>query len=448
MGVRVPPFVPNIIKFEVRLEVVIKDPVNSVQELEVTIPYSEITEDIEKAYREEGKNIELPGFRKGKVPISMLKKMFKEAIEFRASEKIAQRKFWDVVDEHKLNPISTPQLTDIDFVPDEKLFFKVNFEIKPKLDLKDYTNLVIEKPVFKLRQEEIDKEKEHLLKAHIQYVPTEVVENKEYRITVNLDSTDKDGVSKGDPKSENIVIQLNDEKVNKDIVDNAIGKKVGETFTFSFTDEHFHGEEKHIQEYNYSAEISKIEKIEFPELTEELVKTVTKNKANNAVELEDQIKDNLTKFYTQQSEEIYLNSLLDKIVKNNDFEAPKGYVEMVHKRFIEMERKNAARYGNKNFDENAVSEYYKPRSLWNAKWQIVLENLSEKENIKVEESELEELAKKESEKTGISVEKLLKYYKENNRIDSLLEEKVMDFLKENNKPIEIDADEKSKKEKE
>jgi len=336
------------------LEVVIKDPVNSVQELEVTIPYSEITEDIEKAYLEERKNIELPGFRKGKVPVSMLKKMFKEAIEYRASEKIANRKFWDAVDENNLKPISTPQLTDIDFVPDEKLFFKVNFEIKPKLDLKDYTNLEIEKPVFKLRQEEVDKEKEHLLKTHIQYNPAEAVDNKDFRITVNLDRTDKDGVSLGNPKSENILIQLNDEKVNKDIVENAIGKNIGESFTFSFTDEHFHGEEKHVEEFHYSAEIIKIEKIELPELTDELVKTVTKNKANNAAELEEQIKDNLTKFYTQQSEEIYLNSLLDKIVKNNDFEAPKGYVEMVHKRFIEMERKNAARYGNKNFDETAV----------------------------------------------------------------------------------------------
>jgi len=429
------------------LEVVIKDPVNSVQELEVTIPYSEITEDIEKAYLEERKNIELPGFRKGKVPVSMLKKMFKEAIEYRASEKIANRKFWDAVDENNLKPISTPQLTDIDFVPDEKLFFKVNFEIKPKLDLKDYTNLEIEKPVFKLRQEEVDKEKEHLLKTHIQYNPAEAVDNKDFRITVNLDRTDKDGVSLGNPKSENILIQLNDEKVNKDIVENAIGKNIGESFTFSFTDEHFHGEEKHVEEFHYSAEIIKIEKIELPELTDELVKTVTKNKANNAAELEEQIKDNLTKFYTQQSEEIYLNSLLDKIVKNNDFEAPKGYVEMVHKRFIEMERKNAARYGNKNFDETAVSEYYKPRSLWNAKWQIILENLSEKENIKVDESQLEELARIESEKTGISADKLMNYYKENNRIDALLEEKVMDFLKSNNKPIEIDAEEKSKKDK-
>ncbi len=430
------------------MEVVIKDPVNSVQEIEVTIPYTEITVDIENAYKEESKRIEMPGFRKGKVPISMIKKMYKEAIEYTASEKIAQKKFWEVIDEYKLQPISTPQLTDIDFVPDEKLFFKVNFEIKPKLELKDYTNLEIEKPIFKLRQEEIDKEKEHLLKAHIQYNPAEVIENKDFRITVNLLRTDKDGVSMEQPPSENIVIQLNDEKVNKDIVENAIGKKVGESFSFSFTDEHYHGEEKHVEEYHYVAEITKIEKIEFPELTDDLVKTVTKNKANNAAELEEQIKENLSKFYTQQSEEIYINSLLDKIVKNNDFEAPKGYVDMVHKRFIEMERKNAARYGNKNFDEKAVSEYYRPRSLWNAKWQIILENLSEKENIKVDESQLEELAKVESEKTGISIDKLMNYYKENNRIDALLEEKVMDFLKSNNKPIEIDAEEKSKKDKE
>jgi trigger factor len=142
------------------------------------------------------------------------------------------------------------------------------------------------------------------------------------------------------------------------------------------------------------------------------------------------------------------NNLLGEVVKNNDFTPPSGYVSSVHKRMVEIEKENAKRYKNPNFDENAVSEYYKPRAEWNAKWQIILENLAEVENIKVEDSELEELAKIEAETTGISVAKLVKYYKDTNRIEMLLEDKVIKFLKDSAKIKEIDAEEKINEKKE
>ncbi|MDA3860090.1 MAG: hypothetical protein PF445_02595, partial [Melioribacteraceae bacterium] len=65
----------------------------------------------------------------------------------------------------------------------------------------------------------------------------------------------------------------------------------------------------------------------------------------------------------------------------------------------------------------------------------------------VEDSELEKLAEEEASKTGISVKKLVKYYKDTNRKESLLEDKVIKFLTENTKVKEIDAD-KAKKDSE
>jgi len=97
--------------------------------------------------------------------------------------------------------------------------------------------------------------------------------------------------------------------------------------------------------------------------------------------------------------------------------------------------------------KKAIAEYFKPRAEWNAKWQIILENIAEAEGLKVEENELEELAKAEAEKTGISVAKLVKYYNDTNRIEVLLEEKVINFLKSNNKIVEVDADKKVKEKK-
>jgi len=412
------------------------------QEIEVNLTYDEILTDIEEAYKEERKNISIDGFRKGKAPIGIVKKLYGESIEYKASEKIATKKFWVAVNQEKLKPISTPQLVDIDFVIGSKLFFKVKYEIKPKLELKNYKSLEIEKPIFKVKEDDIQKEIDHLLKPYLKYETVEAVDDRDHRITVNLQRIDENGIAMIGHRSENMVIVLNDEKVNPQIRENALGKKVSESFNFSFVDEHHHGDELHKEEFKYDAEITKIEKIVKPELNEEIIQKISNNKSKTVNELNELMHKNFSDYYTKQSDEIFVNNLLNEIVKNNDFTPPSGYVENIHNRLIEIEKENAKRYKMKNIDEKAIAEYFKPRAEWNAKWQIVLENIAEVEKLKVEDSELEKLAKQEAEKTGISVQKLIKYYKDSNRDETLLEDKVIKFLKENNNTKEVNAEEK------
>ncbi|MFA7418572.1 MAG: trigger factor [Melioribacteraceae bacterium] len=429
------------------MEVKLTQPSADQQEVEISLTYAEIQPEIQNAYKEEAKKLTIDGFRKGKAPMGMIKKLYGEAIEYKASEDISSKKFWDAVDQEGLKPISTPQLLDIDFVIGEKLTFKVRYEVKPKIEVKDYTGIEVEKPVFKFEAADVEKEIDFMLKPHVKYEEADVVSDLNHKITVDLQRMDDKGLPMEGSRSENIQIDLSDEKVNPQIKENALNKKVGEEFEFVFTDEHHHGEELHKEEFRYSADLIKVEKLVKPEMTEDLIKKVSKNKATTLDELKSQLEKNFEEYYTKQTEEIVTNSLLDKVVKNNDFAAPQGYVNTLHKRMVDAERENAKRYKAPNFDEAAVAEYFKPRAEWNAKWQIIMETLAEKENIKVEDSELEELAKKEAEQTGITVSKLMKYYKDTNRVDMLLEEKVIKFLKDNAKITEVDAAEKMKESK-
>lgn len=409
-------------------------------EIEVILDYSEIKNEIDEAYKKESKSISMPGFRKGKVPFAMLKKIYGEAIEYKASEDIANKKFWDIVTEKDLKPLSMPQMTDLNLELNKSLKFKVKYEVKPTLDVKDYKGLEIEKPIFKVKDEDIEAEVQNLLKSKATFEPADQINDKNFRITVDLQRIDKDGKEIEGSKSENMVIDLSDSKVNEQIINNSMGKKESEQFEFTFVDEHMHGEEKHVEEYRYLATIKKIEKMELPEVTEELIEELSNKKTKTLQELKDLTKKNYQDYYSDQSDKIYHNSLLDKIVKNNDFEPSKSYTEIILKRLLEVEKQNAKQYRIPNFNEELVKENLRPRAEWNAKWQIIMENIAEKENLKVEDSELETLANEESEKIGISAEKLLKYYKDSNRADSMLEEKVLKFLEQNNIIKEVDPD--------
>lgn len=416
---------------------------NSEHEIDVKLTYDEIKDEINAAYLKERKNIHMDGFRKGKVPIHMLKKMYGEAIEYKASEDIAQKKFWEVVEKENLNPISTPKLTDLDFKMNEGLSFKIQYEVIPELELKDYTKQTIEKPVFKIKEEDIEKDVEYLRKTNATFEEADKVESSKYKIQVNLEKLDDDDQVVEGTKSEGMMIDLSDEKINVQIVENAQGKKVGDIFKFTFVDEHSHGDHVHKTEYRYQAEITKIEKMILPETDEEFIKKISNDKAANLEEFKQIMRDDYKKYFDDQSENLFTNSLLDTVVKNNGIEAPEGYKEVLLDRYVEYERENA-KQNKKYFDENKVREDLKPRAEWGAKWKIFLDNFLRIEKIEVTDEDLEKLAAEEAEKTGISVDKLVKYYKDSGRKESMVEEKVIEFLKENNKVKEVDPEKMEK----
>ena len=411
-------------------------------ELEVTLTYDEIKPEIEEAYNKERKKISIDGFRKGKAPLNVIKKMYGESIEYQAAETISNKKFWNIVDTDNLKPISTPKLVDIDLVSGEKLSFKVIYEVKPKLELKNYKGLEIEKPILKVRDEDVEFEFSRILKGYASYMDAEVIEDK-CRFVANLQRVNDDGTPFEGSETENLTVDLSEPSVNVDLQEKSKGKKVGETFEFSFVDEHKHGEETHKEEYKYVIEVVKIEKVTYPEFDEEFVQKISNKQAKTIDEFKNQIKDSYQKYYESQSDQVFESKLLHEIVKNNDFTPPTGYVEFMLERLVEVEKENAKRQKQRLPEDTTLKKNLAQRAEWTAKWQIVLENLSRIENITVDDAELEKLAEEEAGKTGISVQKLVKYYNDTNRKESLLEDKVIKFLIENTKVKEVDANEKN-----
>ncbi len=415
------------------------------RELEVTMSYDEIKNDIEKAYRKERKKIQLDGFRKGKVPMSIIKKYYGDAIEYQAAEKIAENKAWDAIDASGEKPISVPKFTEIDYKGKDGLVFKIQFEVKPEIEPKDYTGLEVDKILFDIEDKLIDEEFYRLQKSKATYEEAEKVEDRNYRIYADLQRVDKDGnpLPYSEP-ARDMLIDLSEKNVNQELVDGVLGKKVGDEFDFSFVDEHKHGDEVHKVEYLYKGKINKIEKIVLPEITDEFIKEVTNGKHETVDSYKEEIYNYFKDYYENQSEEIMINSLLQKISKNNEFDVPPGYVDVVLTRLVDYEIEKAKRYNQHVPDENQLREHLKEKAEWNAKWQILMEAIAEKEGIKVTDDDLKKLAEEEAEKTGISVDKLVKYYKDSGKEATLLEDKVVEFLKQNNKIREINIKDKEK----
>ncbi len=425
------------------MDVKINDITTSERELEATLQYDEFKDQLESEVKKQAKNIQIPGFRKGKVPLSMIKKMYGDSLDYEASEKVANKQFWEISKEKELNPIGQPVLSDIKFKPGEDLYFKVKFEVYPKIEVKDYKGLNIEVPDFKVNDEDVEKEIEYIRKSNAEKEKAEIVEGLDNIIDVEILRLNEDKTPFKNAKSEQLQIDLSNDSVQKEIIENSKGKKVGDKFNFSFKDERIiknsKGEDEEIIEnYFYEAEIKEINRFKLPELNDELVKKITKEKVSNEQELREEIRKDISAYFERQENEYIQNKLIEAIVEKNEFDPPSTIVNNYLENLINHEEEHAKKEGRKNFKREETAKRLQKSAEFQVKWIMLKEEIEKAENITVDEEDLKKLAEKDAERTGITVDKLLNYYKSSNFTEKIKEEKLLDFLKENNNIKKVD----------
>ena len=409
---------------------------SSEKEVEIKLSYEEIQKDIETEVKKQAKSIQMPGFRKGKVPLTMIKKMYGDALEHEASEKVANSFFWKIAEDNKFKPIGQPSMTDLKFEPEKDLTFKVKYETIPTLDVKDYKNLSFDIPDFVVKEDEVEKEIEYILNSNRILEEAEKVDGNKYIIDSEITLVEKDGESATDSKPEKMQIDLSAEGIAKEIVENANGKKVGESFNFSFKDEHKHKhedgtEEVHKQEFKYLVNILGIKKIVYPELNEEFIKKVTKDKVTTEEQLRDEIKKDIQTYYDQRVEELIRSKLITEIIKNNDFVPPQSLVNNILAEYVKSEEEQAKK-SKYPFNKEETQKRLLKTAETEVKWFLIKNEIQKLENITVNDDDLKALAEKDSQKTGLPVEKLINYYKTSNQSEKTLDNKLFDFLKANN----------------
>lgn len=411
----------------------------SEKEVIIECSYDEIKNEINAEVKKQAKKIELPGFRKGKVPEKILKSRFGDALEYEASEKVANDKFWDFAYENNLHPIGRPVLTDIQFNPEKDLSFKIKFEVMPDIEPANYKGLEIKIPDYVVSDNEVEHEIENLLKDNSTTEDAEIVgDDKFFKIKVELQRVNQDGEPFSDTSPEVLDIDLSNHSISQEIRENAKGKRIGESFTFSFNDELNQSQDSKDQvtqqeTFYYKATVKEIKKIVLPELNEDLVRKLTKDKVSTLEQFKDYIKKNIEFYFSQRIEEYLRRKLMSLVVANNDFTPPPSIVENVLQELIKQEEEEERKkYKKQPLDKNSLRVRLLPSAEFEVKWFILKDKIQKKENLTFSEEEMNELAAKDSEKTGISIEKLLNYYKTSRIPEKMADKKLFDFLIQNN----------------
>ncbi len=398
------------------------------REIEITVTAEELLPHFEKAYEKYRPKIEIKGFRKGKAPLDMIKKLYGESIEYESLDQVAGEVYYQVVKDQNLNPVGEPALVDLDYKRGHSLRFKIKYEVKPEFELKAYKGIHAEKSVHRVTEKEIEAEIDRL--RHINSTTREVdtVTDDEHILLADLQELDQTGLPVIGKKNENARIYLAEENLYPEIRQALQDAKVGNDYRVQFETKH----EKPTHKTNLLIKIKKIEKVELPEFTDEFVKKITKEKVSAVDEFRKQLRQDLEDFWAERSERQVIEAICGEVIKRHDISVPESLVRAFLDSFVqEIKNQQPNKKPPPNFNEKEFRKENRAYAIRQAKWMLIREKILENENLKVEETDLERLAETESKKIGIEKDRLLNYYKTSQAANErILSDKLMKFLKD------------------
>lgn len=406
------------------------------REVEIKVNSDELQPHFEKAYKEYRPKIEIRGFRKGKAPLELVKKLYGEMIENEYLDKIAGELYRQVVKEKELKPIGDPTLIDLDYKRGERFWFKIQYDVRPTIQLKQYKGLSVETVVHAVTEEEVEDELLRMRRINSTREVVEEATDDEHVVTAELQELDETGFPIIGKKTENARFYLADPQLEQPFKDALRATQRGNEHQIKF--EHQRGEHSH--KVNMKVKVTKIEKVTMPELDDEFVKKVTKEKIGSVAEFRKGIREDLDNYWKEKNRRSLINSIVSEIIRLHEFQVPESLIRSVLEGLIEDVK---GQYPNKqlpaDFDVEKFFQENRAYAIYQAKWALLREEIVNAENLTVDESALVVLAEREATKIGIDKERLIAYYKSSEQIkDRLVSDKLMDLLISSAKVKEVD----------
>lgn len=406
---------------------------NCKQEVEFEVPYEELAPHFEKSYQKYRKKVSVPGFRKGKVPVSMLKKMYKDVIEQGSLEDASNEIFRDYLKSNEIPILGEGELVDMDYDPEKLFKFKVKYEIKPEIEIKQYKNLEITKTKYTVTDHSIDDEIKYLRSKNSTYEETNKAENDDYVVTVDVQKLDDTGYPIVGESEKGVKFYLNDEHLNKELKEQIRTFEKDREKILTVTPKDSEKPEK------YKAKAVKIEKIILPELNKEFFDKFYKDKVKTKKEFREHVKKDLEKIYGDMSNRELKNNIVNELIKVNDIPVPDVLVENVLNSYIEdVKKQNPKRELPSNFNEEEFRKTRRVDAILQVKWLLLREKLIELEKLEVNEEDLNPIIETDAKKYNLPVDKIKSIYEKNEDVKyRILDNKLLDLLIQNSKIKEV-----------
>ena len=421
------------------MEIVVENLSDLTRKLTITLSKETVGPALDKAFAKINKDVKLKGFRRGKIPQSVLVKNFGEQVQAEVGEKLVQDSYFDAVEKEKLEPVVHPEITEHSFPENGTFVYVALVDIKPQFDLTAYKGLEVERPVATVSEEEISKEID-LLQRHQAVLQTADADHGIAMDDVAIVDFQgfHDGKAMKEVQNQNFSVDIGMHRLGKDFEEKLLGLKKGDktlyeiTFPADYPNPMLAG--KNVE---FKVDIKDVKVRIKPELDDEFAKDI-KPELTSLEDLKQDIRTRLQKTKDDALKGDIDDKLMHKLIELNPFEVPQRLVNYEIQEMLKQTEENLKRSGltfesaGINLDDlvNKNKEVAENR----VKGDFLLKKIAEIEEIKIADEDIQRGYQRIAEQYRMTLDEVKKYFKRREEIlpfmNELHNEKVLNFLRE------------------
>ena len=394
-------------------------------ELSVKIKKADVQESYKKLLNKYSKELQIPGFRKGKVPVSVLETKYGDAIKGDLAGDLIEeslKEIFESLDEYERPlPYSYPELNEKpELKVDEDFSFTVHYDVFPKVEIKKTEGFTIEVPEASVSDSDIKKELERLQErnALVTACKEGTSAEKDHIATIDYCELDDKGKTISGTERKDFVFTigsgLNIYKIDDDIIGMKKGesKEITKTFPEDDSNEELAGKTKKIK-----VTLTALKYKDLPALDDDFAQDINE-KYKNLDELKADIKKKFEISVEEKIKSLQKNALTEQMVKEHTIDLPESMVRaelesrwmMMANQFRTTPEELEKMFGKGPQSKATLLEGWREDSEKTLKERVLIETLLKEKNIEVSDEEIEAEYVRLSERMDIALDELKKYY--------------------------------------
>ncbi|MDY6891617.1 MAG: trigger factor [Pseudomonadota bacterium] len=296
------------------------------RQMTITVPAERIDQDVDKLVAQQARTRRLDGFRPGKVPPKVIKRMFGSAIRQDVLGQVVQESFFAAVEQEKLQPAGGP---NIEFKQDqegEDLQYVATFEVYPEIELQDLAGVELEKETAEITDADIDRMIETLRKQQASWVEVDRAAAEGDQVEIDFEGF-IDGEAFAGGKAEGFTLVLGSGSMIPGFEAGVEGKKAGDRFELEVTfPEDYHAEELKGKTATFNIEVHTVSVQQLPELNKEFFSRFGIEE-NDLDGFRSEVRKNMERELKQVLKGKLKNRVFDELLKANEIEVPAALVD-------------------------------------------------------------------------------------------------------------------------
>ncbi len=369
------------------------------REVAIEIPADVVKAESESVINRYQKLARIPGFRKGKVPASIVRQRFAEEIKNEIVEALVPRYFRQETQKQNLLPVSQPRVTDLHLHEGEPLTFTASFEVLPDFKIAAYEDLQISRLDTNVSEEDVENALHNLREQHATYSAVDEerpLADGDFAV-IGFKGTPKESEQNADSKPvevDEVMVEIGGKNTIPEFTENLRGAKSGEQRSFEvkyaddFSDKRLAG-----KSMTYEVDVKDIKTRTIPELNDEFAKELSAD-FNSLDELRNRLRENMKAEKLHEAEHQGKDQIVEELVKRNDFPVPEAMLDQQIDLRLERGLRALAAQGMrtedmKRMDFARLRAGQRDGALREVKASLILEQIADEEKIEVSDEEFD-----------------------------------------------------------